>query len=106
MHPTLFLPTLFRLLAPLAVVSVRVLFISARYSELVLVTYVTTWQFVNADASHILRRSLHPSRVRHLRFQQLDVIPDLPAVWTAVGCYTLVIAQPLQEGRSSDFVTN
>jgi len=57
-------------------------------------TYVTTWQFVNTDTSHILRRSLYPSRLRHLRFQQRDVIPDFLEGWTAVGCYTLVIAQP------------
>jgi hypothetical protein len=67
------------------------------FAELVLVTYVTTWKFVNADTSHILRRTLQPSRVRHLRFQQRDVISDLPEAWTAVGCYTLVITQPLQE---------
>jgi hypothetical protein len=55
------------------------------------------WQFVNADASHILRRSLHPTRLPRLRFQQRDDIPDLPEDWTAIGCYTLVIAQPLRE---------
>jgi hypothetical protein len=32
------------------------------FVKLVLVTYVTTWQFVNADAPHVLRRSLHTSR--------------------------------------------
>ena len=55
------------------------------------------WQFVNADASHILRKSLHPARLPRLRFQQRDVTPDLPEGWTAIGCFTLVIAQPLQE---------
>ena len=55
------------------------------------------WQFVNADASHNLRRSLHPTRLPRLRLQQSDVIPDLPKDWTAIGCFTLVIAQYLQE---------
>ncbi|KAF8468573.1 WSC domain-containing protein [Russula ochroleuca] len=65
MHPTLLPPILFRLVALLAIVP-----------------------FVNTDTSHILRRSLYPSRLRHLRFQQRDVIPDLLEGWTAVGCYT------------------
>ncbi len=65
--------------------------------ELVLLAYVTMpWQFVNVDASHILRRSLHPTRLSRFHFQR-DVIPDLPEGWKAIGCYTLVIAQPLQE---------
>jgi hypothetical protein len=55
------------------------------------------WQFVNADASHIHHKSLHPARYPRLRFQQRDVIPDFPEDWTAIGCFTLVIAQPLQE---------
>ncbi|KAN0105464.1 copper radical oxidase [Russula decolorans] len=65
MHPTLLLPTLFRFVILFAVVA-----------------------FVNADASHILRRSLHPTRLPRLRFQQRDDIPDLPEDWTAIGCYT------------------
>ena len=51
-----------------------------------------SWQFVNGDASHILRKSLHPARLPRLRFQQGDVTPDLPEAWTAIGCFTLVIA--------------
>jgi len=61
-------------------------------------TYVTMpWQFVNADASHILRSNLHPTRLPSLRFQQRDVMSDLPEGWTAIGCFTLVIARPLRE---------
>ena len=55
------------------------------------------WQVINADASHILLKSLHPARLPRHRFQQRDVSPDLPEVWTAIGCFTLVIAQPLPE---------
>jgi hypothetical protein len=104
MHPTLLLPILFHFVTLLAVVSVRVLSMSSPFSELGFVTHATTRQFVNADAS--IPRSLHPSRLRHLRFLERDVIPDLPAGWTSVGCYTLVFAQSLQKIRSSDFVTN
>lgn len=68
------------------------------------VTHATTRQFVNADAS--LPRNLHPSRLHRLRFLERDVIPDLPAGWTSVGCYTLVSAQSLQEIRFSDLVAN
>ena len=64
------------------------------------------WQFVNADASHIPRSSPHPTRLPRLRFQQRDAISDLPEDWTAIGCFTLVIAQPLNENWPSDFVTN
>lgn len=49
------------------------------------------WQSVNADASRILHKSLHTVRLPRL---QRDVIPDLPEDWTAIGCFTFVIAQP------------
>jgi len=65
MRPTLFLPTLFHFAVLLAVVP-----------------------FVHADASQIHRNSLRLSHLRHLRYQQRDVITDLPTGWTAVGCYT------------------
>jgi hypothetical protein len=97
MYPTHLLSTLFRFVALLAVMPVRVLFIPAHFQNLVLMTYyyVSTWQFVNADTS----------RVHHLRFQPHGVTPKVVLgvfpVWKAVGCYTSVVVQPLQLARRS-----
>ena len=62
-------------------------------------TYVTTWQFVNADASHILRRNFRTSRQLSVRDSASAITAradptvqttDLPGNWQYSRCLAYV----------------